>query len=239
MEKIIYALWYDTNADRAELNARVRGEIAEQLTKHALAVRVNIQDETVQGGNSPRLTSTRPQMDAVIQLWVNASHDPQRQPIDAIITSVAQRHAAWLVSESTILPNIDHPPVAGERTPGFSQFVFLGRPPRLTQDAWRAAWHGLHTPVAVDTQANFEYVQNYVVRPLTYGAPEYAAMVEECFPLDALGSEEIYFDAVGNPEKLAANQQAMMESCARFMDFDRIDCIPTSQFDIKTLGARG
>lgn len=236
MEKIIYALWYDSGADRAGHNSRLRGEIAAQLAEHALAIRVNVQDDVVTGGNSPRLISTRPQMDAVVQLWAHCAHDPQRQAIDAIIASAAPRYAAWLVSESTILPNVDHPPTPGERTAGFSQFVFLGRPPRLSADAWRTAWHGLHTPVAVDTQSNFEYVQNLVVRPLTYGAPDYAAMVEECFPIEALADETVYYDAVGNPDKLARNQQAMMESCGRFMDFDRVDCIPTSQFDIKTLG---
>lgn len=239
MEKIIYALWYDAGADRDQLNERVKNEIAGKLSEHALSVRVNIQDESVAGGSSPRLVSTRPQMDAVIQLWVHTAHDPQRQPIDEIIGSVSGRHAAWLVSEATILPNVDHTPTIGDRTYGFSQMVFLGLPPRLTPNGWREAWHKLHTPVAVVTQSNFEYIQNLVIRPLTYGAPDYVAIVEECFPPEALNDEAAFYDAVGNPAKLAENQQAMMESCGRFMDFDRVDCIPTSQFDIKTLSQRG
>ena len=43
-------------------------------------------------------------------------------------------------------------------------------------------------------------------------------------------------DAPGAPDKLAANQATMAASCARFIDFDRIDCIPTGQYDMKRLG---
>lgn len=107
---------------------------------------------------------------------------------------------------------------------------------RRAWTAWRDIWERQQTQVAVDTQANFEYVQNLVVRPLTYGAPAFAAMVEECFPAAALHDEAVYFDAVGDPARLAEHQRLMMESCARFIDFDRIDCIPTSQYDVARFG---
>lgn len=235
MEKIVYALWRDPATEREMFNNRLRSEIAPRLAVLAKAVRVNVQDAEVAGGNSPRMAATNPQMDAVIQLWVDSANDPARAPVDAIIAEVAPRYAAWLVCESTALPNTLHPPRAGERTEGFSQMVFLGLPPRLSWNAWLQIWRRDQTPVAVETQSNFEYVQNLIVRPLTYGAPDYAAIIEECFPYAALSDEAVYFDAPGDPAKLAANQQRMMETCARFIDFDRIDCIPTSQFEVKPL----
>ncbi|MGH6782549.1 MAG: EthD domain-containing protein [Sphingomonadaceae bacterium] len=238
MEKIIYALWRGTGEERARFNDRLLGEVAAKLGEHAQGVRLNLQDADVAQGTSPRMTATQPQMDAVIQLWLPSANDAFRAPVDAVIGAASARFAAWLACESTILPNTLHPPVPGKRTEGFSQIVFLGRPPRLTWDAWRDAWQRLHTAVAVDTQANFEYVQNLIVRPLTYGAPDYAAMVEECFPHAALTDEAVYFDAVGDPAKCSENQRLMAESCARFIDFDRIDCIPTSQFDVKTIVGR-
>ena len=62
--------------------------------------------------------------------------------------------------------------------------VLLSVPEGLTRDAWRARWAS-HTPIALATQATFRYVQTVVVRPLTDGAPEYAAIMEECFPMAA------------------------------------------------------
>jgi hypothetical protein len=236
MEKIVYALWRDSATDRDRFNARLRDEIAPRLAEKARAVRINLQDADVLDGTSPRMACTTPQMEAVVQLWLDSAHDDVRGPFDAIIADIAARFAAWLVCESTALPNTLHPPRTGERTEGFSQIVFLGRPPRLTWEAWREIWQRDQTPVAIETQSNFEYVQNLVVRPLTYGAPQYAAMVEECFPRAALTDEAVYFDAPGDPARLADNQRRMMESCARFIDFDRIDCIPTSQFVIKPIG---
>lgn len=236
MEKIIYALWKDPGEGRDRFNARLLDAIAPKLAGEAHALRVNIQDAAVSAGNSPRLTSLAPQMEAVVQLWLDSANDALRAGVDAIIAKAAPRHAGWLVSESTVLPNRLHPPVPGQRTEGFSQIVFLGLPPRLGWAAWRDIWERQHSQVAIDTQANFEYVQNLVVRPLTYGAPAFAAMVEECFPAAALHDEAVYFDAVGDAGRLAEHQRLMMESCARFIDFDRIDCIPTSQYDFARVG---
>lgn len=233
MEKVIYALWKDGAEESARFTARLLGDIAPRLDGLAHAVRVNVQDDSVANGTSPRMASIRPQMDAVVQLWLPSANDPERAAADAIIAHAAPRHAAWLASESTIITNTLHPPARGVRTEGFSQIVFLGLPPRLSWDAWRDVWQRQHSAVAVDTQSNFEYVQNLIVRPLSYGAPAYVAMVEECFPAAALTDEAVYFDAAGDPARLAENQRLMMESCARFIDFDRIDCIPTSQFDIR------
>jgi hypothetical protein len=235
LEKIVYALWRDAATDREQFNARLRNEVAPRLAGLARAVRINVQDAEVANGTSPRMACTNPQMEAVVQLWLDSANDPARAPIDAIIAEIAPRFAAWLVCESTALPNTLYPPRAGERTEGFSQIVFLGLPPRLTSDGWLQIWRRDQTPVAIETQSNFEYVQNLVVRPLTYGAPSYAAIIEECFPYAALTDEAVYFDAVDDPVKLAAIQQRMMETCARFIDFDRIDCIPTSQFEVKPL----
>ena len=236
MEKIIYALWKDPGEARDRFNMRLMGEIAPKLADRAHALRINVQDDAVATGTSPRLTSTRPQMEAVVQLWLDSANDAARADVDAIFAEAAPRHAAWLASESTILPNRLHPPDPGKRTEGFSQIVFLGLPPRLNWTAWRDIWERQHTPVAVDTQANFEYVQNLIIRPLTYGAPAFAAMVEECFPAAALHDAAVYFDAADDTARFTENQRLMMESCARFIDFDMIDCIPTSQYDIARLG---
>ncbi len=108
--------------------------------------------------------------------------------------------------------------------------AFLTRPPRLTHAEWLDLWQDRHTLVAIETQANFEYVQNLVVRPITENAPPYVAIVEECFPEAALTDPFAFFDAVGNPARFKANLDRMMESCDRFIDRGTIDVIPTGQY---------
>ncbi|WP_317848745.1 MULTISPECIES: EthD domain-containing protein [unclassified Pseudomonas] len=82
----------------------------------------------------------------------------------------------------------------------------------------------------MDTQANFQYVHNLVVSALTHGAPRIDAIVEECFPPAAMTDPMAFFDAVGDEAKFQRSLAVMMESCSRFIDFDRINVLPTSQY---------
>ncbi|MNF11532.1 hypothetical protein D3C80_2127680 [compost metagenome] len=58
--------------------------------------------------------------------------------------------------------------------------------------------------------------------------------MEEAFPPAAMTDPMAFFDAVGDQEKFQKNLGDMMESCNRFIDFDRIDVLPTSQYLLKT-----
>ncbi len=237
MEKIVYAVWRDPSIDRETHNARLRGEVAEALSnsESVCAVQVNISDDAVEPAAAIRQVNTKPQMDSVIQIWVHSALDRFRTPLDEIVTKSVGRMAAYLVTESQPIPNTLHRPKPGQRTEGFSQVVFLKRPPRLRYEEWLFNWLRLHTDVGIDTQSNFEYVQNVVVRTLTYGAPQYDAMIEECFPVEAMTNSQAFYDAIGNEEKFQKNLATMMESCQRFIDFDKIDVVPTSQYVIKPL----
>lgn len=235
MEKLIYALWRDEAEPREAFNARLLGPVADALRPHVLALRMNVQDNTVAGGTNPRFVVTRPQMEAVVQLWVDSAYPPARGPIEAALADAASRIEGWLVAESAVLPNRTHPPRPGLPTEGFSQVVFFERPGDVDYETWRRCWQDDHTEVAVSTQSNFEYVQNLVVRPLTDGASPYAAIVEECFPLAAIEDRALYFDAVGDPAKLEANYGRMMQSCGRFMGAAGGDCIPMRQYDLVPL----
>lgn len=235
MEKIIYALWRDNAQDSGAFNRQLLGDVAKALEPHVLSLRINIVDDAVIGGNVPRIANIHPQMDAVIQIWVHCSHDPFRAPIDQIVAGASARHAAWLVCESAPLPNTEYPPVPGQRTEGFSQLAFIGQPPKLTHDQFTYNWRTVQTSIAVETQDTFEYRQNLVVRPLTYAAPPFVAIVEECFPMAAFNDEAVYYDAVDDPAREDENKRRMFEACAQFMDFSRIDVIQTSQFEVRPL----
>ena len=178
--------------------------------------------------------SRQPQQDAVVQFWLASANPEFRQAADAAIAGHCARFAAWLVAESTVIANTVHPPTVGERTWGWAQASFIAfRADRPSGEALRH-WRGHHTSVAIATQATFEYVQNAILCPLTDGAPAYDAFVEECFPPAAMSDPAAFFDAPGDAAKLSANVEAMMASCRAFLDFDRNDIIPTSQFDFSS-----
>ena len=67
-----------------------------------------------------------------------------------------------------------------------------------------------------------------------YGNNDYSldAIVEENFPPEAMISDHAFYDAEDDIE-LAKRQERMMTSCARFIDFDRIDVVPMSEYLVK------
>lgn len=225
MEKIVAALWGVDNAGLlAELPSKLKAA-------GASGIRINLRDAAVDAGANLIQKWQEPQQQAVVQYWLPSANAIFRGKADGAIAEACERFHAWLVAESTIIANHDHPPTIGERTWGWSQASFISFRDDLSHEDAVAVWHSHHTKVAIDTQANFEYVQNLIVRPLTDGAPGYDAFVEECFPIEALDNPHAFFDAVGDQAKFRANLDAMMDSCGRFIQFGRIDIIPTSQYD--------
>jgi hypothetical protein len=236
MEKVIYVLWRDAQTPADAWARHVRSSLADKLLSlGAQAVQINVADADVEPAAALRQVNSLPGMAGIAAIWIDSAVQMFRQPFDEAVRSVVPHMAAYLVTESQPIRNTRFPAKAGERTSGFSQLAFLKRPPRLTHEAWLDVWHNRHTRVAIDTQDNFLYVQNVVVRALTHGAPPYDAMVEECFPAAAMTDPHAFFDAVGDEAKFQQNLQAMMDSCARFIDFDKIDVVPTSQYVVKPL----
>lgn len=225
MEKIVCALW---GVDKVAL---LSGLPAALRVAGASGIRINLRDKEVAAGAALIQKWQDPQQEAVVQYWLPSANAIFRAEADRAIAAHCGRFAAWLVAESTIIANHEHPPVSGQRTWGWSQASFINFRNDLDRMEAMNVWHSHHTRVAIDTQSNFEYVQNLVVRPLTDGAPEYDAFVEECFPVGALNDPHAFFDAVGDPAKFEANLNRMMDSCGRFIQFGRIDIIPTSQYD--------
>ncbi len=232
MEKVIAALWAAPDEDRAAFSARLLTALPAALTAAgASKVRLNVRNAAVQPAHRLIQQWQDPQQDAAVQFWVPSANALFRADIDAVLAAHCHRFAAWLVAESTIIPNTAHPVASGTRGWGWSQASFITFRPDLPRIEAIKVWHSHHTRVAIDTQANFEYVQNLIVRPLTDDAPPYDAFVEECFPAEAMTDPAAFFAAVGDPAKLQANLATMMDSCGRFIDFTRIDIIPTSQYD--------
>lgn len=230
MEKIVAALWVREGDDRAGFNTALLERLPDALrAARATNIRLNLRDAAVEAGSGHVQRWQEPV--AVAQFWLASANPRFFAAARGVLADASARFAAWLVAESTIIPNTAHPPSTGARTWGWSQATFLAFRPDLTPADADAHWRDHHTKVAIETQANFEYIQNRVVRALTPDAPACDAFVEECFSLAALTDPHAFFDANGDEAKFQANLATMMESCGGFIDFTRIDVIPTSQFD--------
>ncbi|SDA34829.1 EthD domain-containing protein [Pseudomonas sp. NFPP10] len=231
MEKVIYLLWRDPSSTDETFARHVRHEVIGQLQAlGAQGLQLNLADSEVAPAAALR-QENRPRLpDACLSLWLDSANAAPRAPFDRVLAQATTRLAAYLVCESEAIRNTRFPPSPGERTYGFAQVALLTRPPRLTPQTWLEIWRNQHTEVAIVTQANFQYVQNLVVAALTPDAPPIDAIVEECFPPAAMTDPQAFFDATGDEARFEKNLAAMMQSCARFIDFDKIDVLPTSQY---------
>jgi hypothetical protein len=237
MEKVIYAVWRDPRVDPATFSRKLREEAAPQLLKlGARGLQINIVDDVVAPAKGLVRVATRPQMEAVVHLWVDSAIAAFRKPYDAVLESVAGRIAGYLVSESNPVVNTGHRAPPGERTWGMSQCVFIKRPARVTPEQWIDVWHNVVTPVAIECQGNFQYAANVVIRPLTHAAPAYDAVVEECLPPEAMTDPTVFFDRGRDPDKAKDNQRRMYEAAALVTDVDGIDVIANSQYIFKWPG---
>jgi len=232
VEKVIWAISYVDGDRPTELGERLRGEVtARLLDLGARGVQVNLVDDDVAPAAGLRMVSSSAPADAVVSAWVDSATDHLRAPFEEALALVGGRRGAYLVTESVPMPSTLPPVAPGERTPGMAQVVFFRRAPGLADDEFLATWLGSHTQIAIDTQDTSSYVQNVVTRVLTPGAERWDAIVEECFPAAAMTDPGAFYDAVGDPERQAANARTMFESVQRFIDLSAIDVIPTSRYD--------
>jgi EthD domain len=231
VEKVVYVVWRDPATPVERWSAVLRCEVAPQLgDAGARGVQVNVSDDAV-AASIMRMAELDPQMEATVAVWLDSARDAARRPCDAALATATgvSRVAAYLVTESEPLPNTEHPVPFRERTPGFANLAFLRRPAAMSFADWIAAWHDLHTDVAIETQSTFGYVQNVVTRALTPDAPAIDAIVEELFPAEALTSLHAFF-AASDDATLADNMRRMTESVARFGADRSLDVVPTSQY---------
>ena len=119
-----------------------------------------------------------------------------------------------------------------ERTPGINMIALLERPETMPWDAWIAHWHGHHRQVAIETQCTVLYVRKVVVRALTEAAPPWSGIVEAGFPAEAVTDPMLWYKAGGSQETLRRNIGRMVESCRAFLDLERVESHPMSEYRI-------
>ncbi len=227
MEKVIIAV--RSRAD--DLSPQLLGPVAEALLDLDLpGVTVNVRDAAVRD-SLMRLTMLAPPVQAFVSLWVEQHYAEQVGAALDAVRPAAESVAAYLVTESAPMPPPPSPP--GRRAAGLANIALLRRPADLDETTWLNRWQRDHTPVAIDTQSTFGYVQNYVVRPLTPDAPPVSAIVEEMFPIEAVSSLHAFFGAADDAD-LAERMGRMIASTAAFGANVDIDVVPTGRYVLRT-----
>jgi hypothetical protein len=236
VEKILYPLWKTADLGGDEFREELLHHLAPKLARLAgvHGLRVCVADSAVAPGRARRIESHAPLPDAMLSLWVDfAGAAAHWEPL---IDAHVHRKTAYLVVEAEPLVNQQrHPSRPGERVYGMCHVVFMSPPADMDRDQWLALWKDSHTQIAIDTQSTFGYRQNLIVRRLSEDTPPCHAVVEENFPPEAMTSDHAFYATGGDEALLRQNMNAMMESCARFIDFTKIDVIPMSEYLIKPL----
>ncbi len=229
MEKLVYCLWRPEDVSADSFGERLRTELAGELEAHgARRLRVFVADTAVAAGAGLRLSAEPAHKEGCVTFWLEASQD--RADLEERIAAHASRIAGYLVVESRPMVNPDAARGRGERTPGWVQVTGIVPREGLSYDEFLRHWYDVHRRVAIETQSSTGYVRNEVVRPLTAGAPGWAAIVEETFPIEALSDPRVFYDGRGSEERFRENAHKMLESVQAFLALDRVDAHPMSEY---------
>ena len=221
VSKLMFLLW----DDEAGLPRAGLGEPALHERLAAVGVRrlqVNVDDEHVAG--ALRLQSFDQPVRAVVSAWTVG----ELTEVAGVLGSLGSRLAGWQVEEHRPL---DPPELSdGSRADALANVAILRRPDELAHEEWLRTWLEEHTPVAIETQATFGYLQNVVLGPVTPDAPQVDALVEELFPPAAMTDMHAFYGSDGDDDELARRITRLMESVARIGADRDLDLVPTSRY---------
>lgn len=229
MEKLFYAIWKPEGVRVEDLRRELVGRAARRLTElGASHLKLLLADEWTERAAPARIARSDPPIAGGISFWLDCVDS--RAPLEAVLAPLVSRHAGYLVSESVPVRNRSHRAPPGERTPGITMLTFIERPERMSREAWLGFWHEFHAPMAAQVQCTYLYVRNAVVRRLALDAPAWAGIVEEGFPSEAVTDPMLWYRAEGSKERLRENMGRMLASVRTFLDVDRVESLPMSEY---------
>ncbi len=228
MQKLVYILWKEQDELRADFCRRLLQETAPalQALDEVQHLQVNVADEHILLAEPMIQTHAEDRPWAMVYLWLEGEHGAAT----ALLAAACARCAGYRVEEDAPMDGSDRPTASGERTPGFSQIAILQIPEQLSRQEWLDIWLKSHGPLAIEIQSTWLYVRNIVSEALSADAPPYDGIVEEGFPTEAMTSQAAFYEAGDDAEELAKRQKDMMDSCVRFIDFEKIEVFFTSRY---------
>ncbi len=228
MEKICTLLWKPSQVADDAFRDALLTEAPELAKRGAMRLRISAVDGHVAAGAKNRVGRMDPPKSALLSWWVHEAD--ARAAVEERLAARAAKLCSFLVVESEPIRNTEHVAPLGHRTPGFNLVTGIEPKDGMSHDDFIAHWHHEHRACAVETQSTFGYVRNEIVRPLSPGAPSWAAIVEEHFPIEALGDPMIWYAAQGSQERFQRNLKRMIASCTAFLAMDRVDSHPMSEY---------
>jgi hypothetical protein len=218
--KLMYAVW---GSDLAPI-------LKDTSWHQALAaagverLQLNLDDEAVAA--AMRIPTFDQPIAAIVSVWLVDGADPAA--VNAVVGQVAKRHHGWLVDERRPID----PPESwdGSRVDTLANVAVLRRPEELAEEEWLHRWLVDHTPIAIETQATFGYLQNIVVDPVTDRTPFVSAFVEELFPSEAITDMHAFYGSGGDNAELNDRLTRLMTSVARIGADRDLDLVPSSRY---------
>lgn len=238
MEKIVYLIEHKTDHDQL-YDFCANKLIPELQGLDAKSISFGICNDAVKAASEKRYLTTATDYTIYLSFFLPTAlmldgwleNDSAKKLTKLLKTT--SRYDRYVVNESLVLDpanSLQSNQVNIQRVPGWMQLALLTKPEKMNRQDWLETWLYSHTQIAVETQSTFGYVQNLVQRFLPDTRFALDGVVTEHFPDAAMTSLEAFYAADDDPQKQQENEQAMMESCARFIDFTSINVIPMSAF---------
>jgi hypothetical protein len=240
VEKLIYLVWLEPEATRAEVAEVMLGTAAPALLAldpHRLSMDVWDTESDIPAP-VPTPEGETP-LHALVSVWVDTIE--RRQPYEDVIGSIATRVAGYQVVESLYRDyggnqwSAPRSWLDGQRSPGVLTVALLQQHPDLTFDEWITRWHTRISPITEAIQPRTRYVRNAVFRGFTENAPPFRAIVEEAWPsLEHVTDPMLFFCADGDPEVMSANITQMIEEITAFTDLETMRSVTMSEWILKS-----
>lgn len=229
MTKLVFLL--SGGPDAGPLRDRLLGpDLRDRLARAgARRLQVNIDDEPVAA--AMRIASPTGPVRAVVSVWTADEPTPAGPVVEVLAAAVDGSGASLAGFEVEERLPLEPPGVPdGERADALANVAVLRRPADLDEAEWRHRWLVDHTPVAIETQGTFGYVQNVVGDAVTDDAPYVSAVVEELFPMAATTDLHAFYGSGGDDAELRSRMERMMASVSRFGADQGIDLVPSSRY---------
>jgi hypothetical protein len=240
VEKLMYLVWLDPDATRADVAAVMHGQVGPRLLElEPLRLSVDIRDpESDIPAPVPTPEGETP-LHALVSIWLDTVE--LREPYEEALCGAASTVAGYSVVESLYRdyggnrwssPR-DWPD--GTRSPGVLTVALLRQPPDQTFDDWMARWHGRISPITEAIQPRCRYVRNAVFRALSDAALPVRGIVEEAWPsLEHVTDPMLFYCADGDPDRMNAHITQMVEEITAFIDLSTFRSVTMSEWILKS-----
>lgn len=235
----MYLCWLPDPLDPAGARELMIDEVGRALlATDARALTIDVDDDASQ------IPPPAPQPDgevpirAIVSLWLDC-YD-RRERAETILRDACDRIAGYTVVESLYRDYggnrwskaRDWPD--GVRSPGPLTVAVFEQHPDFEFDDWIRFWHERQSPMSEAIQPRTRYVRNAVFRAITDDAPPYRAIVEEAWPsAESITDPMQFFCGGGDPERLKANIETMVETTMAFIPYETMRNLTLSEWILR------